>query len=82
MLWFLGDRIEKVVSDQARQATSQWLSGVDAERISSRVALSFSGAFDAIFGTKHLSWRCFFAVLPGVVPVLIRPFSVVDQRLP
>ena len=82
-IWKLFERAEKIIRPERKQLTSQWLESADMERPFRRVANSFTHAFDAVFGSKHLSFRCFFrSCLASYVltAVLFLLWSALDPR--
>lgn len=58
-LWALFERAEKSMSDQGKQATTNWLKSISTTDNSSSWSESFASAFDSIFGNKHFSRSCF-----------------------
>ena len=58
-IWTLADRAEKAVTHDARLALQVWLTTVDIAKPWTSWASSFTAAFDAVFGTRHLSVACF-----------------------
>lgn len=59
-LWVLFTHIEnsEVVSSEGRRLTTAWLMRAMPEKRIARWASSFAGAFDAVFGQRHLTWKC------------------------
>ncbi|WP_089723859.1 hypothetical protein [Candidatus Thiosymbion oneisti] len=71
-IWKLFDRIEGVAAPEAKKSVSQWLLRLDLENHFIRWADTFSEAFDTIFGTRHLSWRCFYrSAIASLIAVLV-----------
>ncbi|MDX1579525.1 MAG: hypothetical protein R3266_13660, partial [Gemmatimonadota bacterium] len=78
-LWFLFERAEETVSPAGRARVSAWLrvregpAGAEAGGIdAARWAEGFVGAFDRIFGPKHLSLHCFLrSTAASVVAVTV-----------
>jgi hypothetical protein len=58
-LWKLFERVEKVASPTAKANVADWLRAASPERASIILAASFTRAFDAAFGRRHLSLKCF-----------------------
>ena len=59
IVWKFFERVESVLTDQTKFEIAVWLVGVKAGEKVEPVAETFINMFDRIFGTKHLSWRCF-----------------------
>lgn len=57
-IWKLFDRVEKATSKDAKLAASEWLNSINLSGLS-KWPDSFSRAFDSIFGSNHLTFRCF-----------------------
>ncbi|MFV1988106.1 MAG: hypothetical protein ACC682_12555, partial [Gemmatimonadota bacterium] len=72
-LWFLFERAEETASPSGRARVSAWLRPRGrSESTSSGWAEGFVGAFDRIFGPKHLSLYCFIrSMVASVVAVTI-----------
>ncbi|MCZ6837453.1 MAG: hypothetical protein O7G85_16885 [Planctomycetota bacterium] len=73
-IWKLFERVEKAASAEAKQLTSNWLCSVDLRGISHWPA-SFCAAFDAVFGNRHLSVKCFrMSSIASILAVVIITF--------
>jgi len=59
-IWKLFERIEKVASESAKVATSHWLQNMYSNGKLTDWTKTFSEAFDNIFGTRHLTLKCFY----------------------
>ena len=58
-IWKLFERIEKTAAPEAREAATRFVMSVGGGTPLRGVARTFNHAFDAVFGKRHLSWRCF-----------------------
>ena len=58
--WALFDRAETVASAHTRVAISTWLRNIDIAEALGNWPAQFAHVFDAVFGERHLSWRCFY----------------------
>jgi hypothetical protein len=61
IVWKFFERVESVLTDQTKLEIAVWLLG--RRKISpnlERWPEVFTKTFDAVFGTRHLSWRCFY----------------------
>jgi hypothetical protein len=56
----LFEKTDDIVSKEAKKKTAEWLRGEKSEGLPTRVSRIFSNAFDAVFGTRLLSFRAFF----------------------
>ena len=59
IVWKFFERVEGVLSDQTKFEIAVWLLGVEAGRKVEPWPDTFAKVFDRVFGTKHLSWKCF-----------------------
>jgi hypothetical protein len=82
MIWKLFELVEKTASPAARKETAIWLGNVDATAPIRFVARSFNHAFDAVFGERHFSVRCFAvsSAASTAVVLLVMAFAVLLQR--
>src|ERR1035441_6981307 len=60
IVWKFFERVEAVLTDQTRVEIAVWLVGVEAGKKVQPWPETFAKVFDRVFGTKHLSWKCFF----------------------
>jgi hypothetical protein len=61
IVWLFFERVEAVLNDDTKLEIAVWL--LDRKRLSSTFESwphTFSTVFDRVFGTKHLSWKCFW----------------------
>lgn len=59
-VWALFDRADKAVTEETKISISMWLLELKPEEGSQKWPGQFIKIFDAVFGEKHLSWKCFF----------------------
>lgn len=70
-LWFLFERAEETASPTGRARVAGWLQPRDrVEAVASGWAEGFLGAFDRIFGPKHLSLHCLIRSMAASVVVV------------
>ena len=60
LVWKFFERVEAVLTDQTKLEIAVWLLGVRTEKMVNPWPETFARLFDRVFGTKHLSWVCFF----------------------
>src|SRR5713101_5946387 len=59
IVWKFFERVEAALNEDTKLEIAVWLLGLKtAERIQNWPD-TFAKVFDRVFGTKHLSWRCF-----------------------
>jgi hypothetical protein len=61
IVWKFFERVEAVLTDETKLEIAIWLVGV--KLLGPKVEPwpeTFAKLFDRVFGTKHLSWKCFF----------------------
>ncbi len=58
--WKFFEKVESILSDQTKLEIAGWLRGVDVEKKVEPWPETFAKVFDRVFGTRHLSWRCFW----------------------
>jgi hypothetical protein len=92
IVWKFFERVENVLSDQTKHEIARWLrvknveSGLVLERVEPWPE-TFAKVFDRVFGTKHLSWKCFrrsavtsyFTLVLGTFTVVVRPVFVQES---
>src|SRR5690349_8391160 len=87
-IWKLFERVERVTSADAKGEVAAWIRQLQAGAPLRRLAHFFTASFDAVFGTKHLSWRCFYRSCVASLVVVIclyllwaalRPLEVADS---
>ncbi len=59
LIWKLFERVEKAATDEAKKVATSWILSFDPANNLSRLSEIFGNSFDSVFGTKHLSWKCF-----------------------
>ena len=52
--------VEEKLSDDTKLEIAVWLLGVKIEQKAEPWPETFARVFDRVFGTKHLSWKCFW----------------------
>ena len=71
-IWKLSERVEKVVTQNARDDVALWLRDADPANFLVGMARAFAAAFDSIFGVRHFSLRCFFrSTIASIISVVI-----------
>jgi hypothetical protein len=60
IVWKFFERIEAVLTDQTKLEIAVWLVGVKVGQKVEPWPRTFAKVFDRVFGTKHLSWKCFW----------------------
>jgi hypothetical protein len=58
-IWTLFERVQTVASTQFTSEMANFIKNTNPERTLSRLAQLLASAMDAVFGSKHFSWRCF-----------------------
>jgi hypothetical protein len=61
IVWKFFERVEAVLTDQTKLEIAVWL--LDRKKLSPSFQSwpdTFAKVFDRVFGTKHLSWKCFY----------------------
>jgi len=85
--WNASKHLEDIASPEFRKATSDWLARLDAGSSLETIAQAFAGAFDRVFGSRHLSWKCFgrscaasylFATLLVLIAIFVYGRTPVD----
>jgi len=78
-VWFLFDKTEQSVGSGVRRQASEWLQTSTMRELLDEVPTLFQVMFDRVFGTRHVSWTCFyrscFASLVAVTLVMAGWFS-------
>jgi hypothetical protein len=59
IVWKFFERVEAVLTDDTKLAIAVWLLGVRVGQKVEPWPETFANVFDRVFGTKHLSWKCF-----------------------
>jgi hypothetical protein len=59
IVWKFFERVEAVLTDQTKLEIAVWLLGVKVGQKAEPWPETFARVFDQVFGTKHLSWKCF-----------------------
>jgi hypothetical protein len=59
IVWKFFDRVEAVLNDDTKLEIAVWLLGVKTASKVQTWPNTFAKVFDRVFGTTHLSWKCF-----------------------
>lgn len=59
IVWGFFKGVESVLADDTKFEIAVWLVGVEAGKTVEPWPETFAKVFDRVFGTKHLSWKCF-----------------------
>jgi hypothetical protein len=59
IVWKFFERVETVLTDNTKLEIAVWLLGVRTERQVERWPNTFLNIFDRVFGSRHLTFRCF-----------------------
>jgi len=59
IVWKFFERVEAVLTDNTKLEIAVWLLGISTERQVERWPNTFLGIFDRVFGSRHLTVRCF-----------------------
>src|SRR5258708_4253199 len=70
--------VEEVLTADTKKNIADWLRRLDTSRTSPNWPQTFTHVFDRIFGTKHMSWRCFWRSCLASTVVFVL-FSVVQM---
>ena len=71
-VWFLFEKAETALSEEARQSVVGWVRQSDFKSGLNSIPDQFSMLFDRVFGERHLSLRCFASsALASVISMLI-----------
>jgi hypothetical protein len=85
IVWKFFERVEGVLTDQTKFGIAVWLVGVKVGQKVGSWPETFAKVFDRVFGTRHLSWECFWrsslASLLSVVFVWLILFFVEPNLL-
>src|ERR1017187_5373604 len=93
IVWKASERVEAVLTDQAKLEIAVWLLGVKTEKSAKVGHDLLVNAFEGVFGKKHLSWKCATAsvcltatlAVSGVVAMehygWLKPSSIVQAAL-
>src|SRR5579863_7933453 len=60
IVWKFFERVEAVLTDNTKLEIAVWLLGVKVGKRVEPWHGTFTKVFDRVFGTKHLSWKCFW----------------------
>jgi hypothetical protein len=60
IVWKFFERVEAVLKDDTKLEIAVWLLGVKVGQKVEPWPGTFAKVFDRVFGTKHLSWKCFW----------------------
>jgi len=60
VVWKFFERVEAVLTERTKLEIAVWLLGVKVGQKVEPWPDSFIKVFDRVFGTKHLTWRCFW----------------------
>ena len=71
-VWTLFERAETVIRPEIRTSISRWLQNADLGQAVKSWPDSFGKVFDAVFGERHLSLKCFIrSSLASITAVLL-----------
>ncbi len=59
-VWALFNRADKAITEETKISISLWLLELGPSEGNPKWPGQFIKIFDAVFGEKHLSWKCFF----------------------
>ncbi len=59
IVWKFFERVEAVLNEDTKLEIAVWLLGVKTAEKVQGWPDTFARVFDRVFGTKHLSWKCF-----------------------
>jgi hypothetical protein len=60
IVWKFFERVESVLNENTKLEIAVWLLGVKVGQKVEPWPETFAKVFDRVFGTKHLSWKCFW----------------------
>src|SRR5260221_4689213 len=60
IVWKFFERVESVLKDETKKEIAFWLVGVKVGQKVEPWPRTFARVLDRVFGTKHLSWKCFW----------------------
>jgi hypothetical protein len=60
LVWKFFERVENILSDDTKREIAHWLLGIQTAKMLTSWPDTLASVFDRVFGTKHLSWRCFW----------------------
>jgi hypothetical protein len=79
-IWTFFNRVEEVASAESKNSFSEWLKNINAGNLK-YWSIHIINAFDAVFGKKHLSIRCFlFSSLASLICVSVIAFGYFSQN--
>jgi hypothetical protein len=58
-VWFLFEKAEKALSEESREKVVVWMGARDVAAVIDSIPSQFAMLFDRVFGSRHLSRRCF-----------------------
>ena len=70
-IWALFERAETVASSQTKESVARWLRSLDFTQFAIDFPKTFEHIFDSIFGSRHLSFRCFFRSCLGSMVLVV-----------
>jgi hypothetical protein len=88
IVWKFFERVESVLNENTKLEIAVWLLGVKIGQKVEPWPETFAKVFDRVFGTKHLTWRCFWrsclasygVALIGFLFVLQSDFRYISPR--
>ena len=85
IVWKFFERVEAVLTDQTKLEISRWLrvKNVETGIVAAEAVnwpVTFAKVFDRVFGTKHLSWKCFRRSCAVTVVVLLISKLAIDSH--
>src|SRR5215471_17273920 len=85
IIWKFFDKVEEKLSDDTKLEIARWLrvksfeTGIIADE-AKNWPRTFAQIFDRVFGTKHISWKCFFRSCLASYAAIIILFVIAYQR--
>lgn len=81
-LWFLFEKAERALSEEASAKVAGWLAEADLRTKVGSIPDQFALLFDRVFGERHLSWRCFGRSAVASVGIVLVLFGVYMAGFP
>src|ERR1700732_3199583 len=75
IVWKFFERVEAVLKDDTKLEIAVWLLGAKVGEKVQPWPETFAKVFDRVFGTKHLSWRCFWRSWAGSMLTVVGVFA-------
>jgi hypothetical protein len=78
VVWGFFKGVESVLTDQTKLEIAVWLLGVKVGQKVEPWPDTFAKMFDRVFGTKHLSWKCFWRSCIASSAIFLVAFTIRD----